>query len=51
LGCSGPPLTGRISRINFAVFSCATTSTVAGNSTLPPTWSKCVCVLMMVVTG
>ena len=39
------------SRISRCVFSCATTSTVAGNSTLPLTWSKCVCVLMIVVTG
>ena len=34
-----------------AVFSCTTMSTVAGNSTLPLTWSPCVCVLMIVVTG
>ena len=33
------------------VFSCVTTSTVAGNSTLPLTWSPCVWVLMIVVTG
>ena len=33
------------------VFSCATTSTVAGNSTLPLTWSPCVCVLISIVTG
>ena len=32
-------------------FVWATTSTDAGNSTLPLTWSKCACVLMMVVTG
>src|SRR5678815_1702123 len=35
----------------FAVFSCTMTSTVAGNSTFPLTWSPCVCVLMMVVMG
>ena len=33
------------------VFSCTTTSTVAGNSTLPLTWSPCVWVLMMRTTG
>ena len=33
------------------VFSCATKSIVAGNSTLPLTWSPCVCVLIKVVTG
>ena len=33
------------------VFSWTMTSTVAGNSTLPLTWSPCVCVLMIVVTG
>ena len=33
------------------VFSCTTTSTVAGNSTLPLTWSPCVWVLISIVTG
>jgi len=33
------------------VFSCVTTSTVAGNSTLPLTWSPCVWVLISVVIG
>ena len=33
------------------VFSCTTMSTVAGNSTLPLTWSPCVCVLISSVTG
>ena len=33
------------------VFSCVTTSTVAGNASLLPTWSKWLCVLMTVVTG
>src|SRR5438128_6707140 len=33
------------------VFSCATISTLAGNSTLPLTWSPWLCVLMTVVTG
>jgi hypothetical protein len=41
----------RISRMLAAVFSCTMTSTVAGNSTFPLTWSPCVCVLMMVVMG
>ena len=34
-----------------AAFSCATTSTEAGNSTLPLTWSKWVWVLTSTVTG
>jgi hypothetical protein len=33
------------------VFSCVTMSTVAGNSTLPLTWSPWVWVLISVVTG
>ena len=33
------------------VFSCVTTSTVAGNASLLPTWSKWLWVLMTVVTG
>ena len=35
----------------FFVFSCATKSIDAGNSILLPAWSKCVCVLMIVVIG
>ena len=34
-----------------AVFSCTMTSTVAGNSTFPLTWSPWVWVLIMVVIG
>ena len=39
-------------RFMFAdVFSCTTISTLAGKNSLLPTWSPCVCVLMMWVTG
>ncbi len=34
-----------------AVFSCATISTVVGNSTFPLTWSPCVWELMILVIG
>jgi len=42
---------GRISFMFAAVFSCVTISTSAGNSTLPLTWSPCVCVLTTIMTG
>ena len=42
---------GRISFMFAAVFTCVTTSTSAGNSTLPLTWSPCVWVLTIIVTG
>ena len=51
-GCGRPAgYTGRMLRISVAVVSCATTSTLPGNSGLLPTWSSWVWVLMMVVTG
>ena len=50
-GAGVMPVAGRIASMFLAVFSCVTTSTVAGNSTLPLTWSPCVCVLMIIVTG
>ena len=52
LSLAGPsPRTPLFSRINRWVFSCATNSTEAGNSTFPSTWSKCAWVLMIVVIG
>ena len=45
------PATGFICFISAAVFSWTTMSTVAGNSTLPLTWSPWVCVLTISVTG
>jgi hypothetical protein len=50
-GCSAMPVGIFIVFMFSAVFTCVTTSTLAGNSTLPLTWSKCVCVLMIVVIG
>src|SRR5437762_1045864 len=53
----GPPAgcatndAGRIAAMFAFVFSWTTMSTEAGNSTLPLTWSPCVCVLTIVVTG
>ena len=51
LGFGAAEELGRISFMFAAVFSCATISTSAGNSTFPLTWSPCVCVLMSTVTG
>ena len=50
-GAGVMPVGVRIASMFLAVFSWVTTSTVAGNSTLPLTWSPCVCVLMIIVTG
>ena len=54
LGCGGSgagnPATGFQFFMFAAVFSCAMTS-IAGNSTLPLTWSPWQCVLMIVVIG
>ena len=44
-------MTGFICFMLAAVFSWTTMSTVAGNSTLPLTWSPCVWVLMIRTTG
>jgi hypothetical protein len=53
-GASGAgvmPVAGRMASMFLAVFSWVTTSTVAGNSTLPLTWSPCVWVLMIILIG
>ena len=44
-------VTGLIFFMLAAVLSCVTISTVAWNSTFPLTWSPCVCVLTIIVTG
>src|SRR6202521_3092288 len=50
-GYGGNPVGGTIFSMLALVFSCVTMSIVAGNSTLPPTWSACVWVLISRITG
>src|ERR1700719_3372143 len=50
-GYGGNPVGGTILSMLALVFSWVTMSIVAGNSTLPPTWSACVWVLISRTTG
>src|SRR5580693_6400666 len=50
-GYGGNPVGGTIFSMLALVFSWVTMSIVAGNSTLPPTWSACVWVLISRTTG